>query len=174
MSHDYFYKSDVVRKTGLEPRTIQFYTERIGIEPDISRPKKKGSNRKYSRENLIEFLMVKEFRKSNLSLAAIEKIMKFVREQGKGRKLKWWVEPVEKKQIKKSELAYCLVYEPFSPEKMDFEFHTIAKSASHLYRGDGTPLTLQEYTREANGDKMVLIINLSNVLSDAVTGLNNI
>jgi DNA-binding transcriptional MerR regulator len=173
MSQDYFYKSDVVKKTGLEPRTIQFYTERIGIEPDISRPKKKGSNRKYSRENLIEFLMVKELRKSNLSLAAIEKIIKFVREEGKGRKLKWWGEPVEKKQIEISEIAFCFVYEPFSPEKMDFEFNIIPKIAGHLYQGDGTPWTLQEYTREANGDKMVLIINLSNVLLDAVNGLKN-
>lgn len=169
MSQEIYYKSKVVEITKIEPRRIQFYTEKLGIEPDIARPKKRGSNRKYSRENIIEFLLVDEFRKYNLSLAVIGKILKFVREEGKGRKQSWWVDQVGKKQTKKvTDIAYALIYEPFRSKKVDIKFHIINKGAGHLYRADGKAMTLQEYTREAQGEKMVLIINLSNVLSDVM------
>lgn len=172
MSQDFYYKSEAAKKTGLESRLIQFYTEKLGIEPDIARPKKKGSNRKYSRENLIEFLLVSEFRKYNLNLVAIGKILKFVRKEGKGRKQSWWVDQIERKPTKKvADIAYALIYEPFRSEKMNIKFHIINKRAGHLFRHDNTPMTLQEYTREAQGGKMVLIINLSNILSDVMKKL---
>jgi DNA-binding transcriptional MerR regulator len=165
-----FKKGQMAEITGLSARQIQFYTENVGVQPDLKMPKKKGSDREYSRENAIEFLIIKELKEQSISLAAIKRIIKIIREEGKARSQRWWTERIHRK--KSVELAYLLIYEPFNSNKMDIKFHVIAQGVGHLFKSDGSPWNLQEYTRRDKGNRMVLILDLSMIIESVMQKSN--
>ena len=78
MKQTSFTKKEVAELTGLAPSTVNFYTEKIIITPDIDNPKGRGKTRLYSRENLVEFLIVKYLKSCGLGLEIIKKIMFFI------------------------------------------------------------------------------------------------
>lgn len=160
-----FIKKEMAELTELLPRRVQFYTEYVGIIPDIADAKTRGSNRKYSRENVFEFLLVKELSKQGLSLAIIKKIIKQLVEC-KRRGQDWFKRIMGK--IPAKEICYCFVYDPFDSEKCDVGFQFKGIGVGHLSKVDGSPMDIEEYTRESKGVKVTLILNISRILEGIV------
>jgi DNA-binding transcriptional MerR regulator len=74
-----FTKKQVAEAIGISLRTIQFYTDEGLLIPEIANPSGRGTSRKYSRKNLVEFLIIKELAKYGLSLGKIKAIMEKAR-----------------------------------------------------------------------------------------------
>ncbi|MCE8429786.1 MAG: MerR family transcriptional regulator [Candidatus Methanoperedens sp.] len=70
-----FTKKEAAEVLGITPRTIHFYTDQGLIIPEKANPIGRGTTRKYSRRNLIEFLLVRELAKNGLSLDKIKNVM---------------------------------------------------------------------------------------------------
>jgi len=58
MTTDTFTKAEIAQAINRPPRTIQFWTDKGVIVPDVRGPEGKGVSRLYSKENLTEFKMV--------------------------------------------------------------------------------------------------------------------
>lgn len=65
----------------ITPRTIQFYTDQGLIIPEISNPVGRGKTRRYSKRNLVEFMLVRELAKNGLTLEKIKNVMSEVRKR---------------------------------------------------------------------------------------------
>ncbi len=74
-----FTKKRMSEAIGVSLRTIQFYTDEGLLIPEIANPSGRGTSRKYSRKNLVEFLIIKELAKYGLSLGQIKTIMEKAR-----------------------------------------------------------------------------------------------
>lgn len=74
-----FTKKQVAEAIGISLRTIQYYTDEGLLIPEIANPSGRGTSRKYSRKNLVEFLIIKELAKYGLSLGQIKGIMEKAR-----------------------------------------------------------------------------------------------
>jgi DNA-binding transcriptional MerR regulator len=70
-----FTKKQMSEAIGVSLRTIQFYTDEGLLIPEIANPSGRGTSRKYSRKNLVEFLIIKELAKYGLSLGKIKTVM---------------------------------------------------------------------------------------------------
>lgn len=68
-------KKEVAEIVGLTPRTIQFYTDEGIIVPGKYAPVGRGTTRKYSAKNLVEFAVVSELSRCGLSLSDIKQVM---------------------------------------------------------------------------------------------------
>lgn len=71
-----FTRKKVSELLGISGSSIQMYTDRGIITPKISNPSGRGTIRKYSDENLVELLLIKELQKFGIPLKKIEKIIK--------------------------------------------------------------------------------------------------
>lgn len=60
-------------------RTIQYYTDRGFVIPDVAAPTGRGTTRRYSLKNLVELSLVKELSGHGYTLEKIEGIMRVVR-----------------------------------------------------------------------------------------------
>jgi DNA-binding transcriptional MerR regulator len=81
MESGLYQKKQVAEKlayAGITPRLVQFYTEEGIVNPDKANPSGKGSTRYYSKQNLGDFLIVKELAASGLNLDSIRVVMKEV------------------------------------------------------------------------------------------------
>jgi DNA-binding transcriptional MerR regulator len=76
-----FTKKEVAEALGITPRTIHFYTDEGLVIPEKANPVGRGTTRKYSRRNLIEFLLIRELAKNGLSLEKIKNVMNKLRSQ---------------------------------------------------------------------------------------------
>lgn len=65
--------------TKIRPRTIQFYTDREFVTPDVADPKGRGTTRRYSLKNLVELSLAKELTRHGFTLNTIKEIMGEVR-----------------------------------------------------------------------------------------------
>jgi len=65
--------------TKIPARTIQYYTDRGFVIPDVAAPTGRGTTRRYSLKNLVELSIVKELTTHGLTLNKIEEIMRVVR-----------------------------------------------------------------------------------------------
>jgi DNA-binding transcriptional MerR regulator len=74
-----FTKKQVAEAIGISLRTVQFYTDDGLLIPEIANPSGRGTSRKYSRKNLVEFLIIKELAQYGLSLGKIKAIMEKAR-----------------------------------------------------------------------------------------------
>lgn len=74
-----FTKKEAAEVLGITPRTIHFYTDQGIIIPEKANPIGRGTTRKYSRRNLIEFLLVRELAKNGMSLEKIKNVMSELR-----------------------------------------------------------------------------------------------
>ena len=163
-----YTKREVSEHTGLPPRKVQFYTETGIIIPDIDDAKGKGKNRKYSFDNIIEFLMCKELTDCGVRLEIIKSILKHVAESRK-RGQKWWID--RKKREETHEIVYCFIYNPFKSDFLIQFQHLSHESVGHLSDAAGNPRTIQSYTRRKEGYFMVTILELSLILEKVIQNL---
>lgn len=70
-----FLKQDVVRTLGIPSRTVQLYVDLGLIIPEIANPSGRGARRKFSRNNLFQFLLIKELQKKGLTLERIRQVL---------------------------------------------------------------------------------------------------
>lgn len=156
-----YTQKEVAKKSGLPPRKVAYYTDAVGIRPDIKDAKVRGSNRKYSYENVIEFLIVKELAAMGLSLAIISDVMLYLF-YCKERANSWLKDRVEGRKSK--EIMYCFIHDSFDERRRTVDFVHMARGAGAQYKSDGTPWTLQEYMQEDQGVKMVIVLNISQIV----------
>lgn len=77
---DRFTSLEVMARTGVTQRQLQWWDER-----GIVRPEREGHKRLYSMEHLIEVAVICELRRKGFSLQGVRKVMRFLdREFGKG------------------------------------------------------------------------------------------
>lgn len=75
-----FGKRDIAKKTGMRVRTIEFYTDKQMVIPDIEPSQGRGRARVYSERNLVEFAMIEILsRRLARSLGLIGAILKLLR-----------------------------------------------------------------------------------------------
>lgn len=68
-------KKQVANLIDIKPSTIQVYVDRGLVVPEVDNPTGKGTRRRYSKRNLLEFLLIKKLGRYGLSLARIERIL---------------------------------------------------------------------------------------------------
>jgi DNA-binding transcriptional MerR regulator len=71
---DSYTKKQVAEITGLSPRLVQFYTEQGLIEPSVSKGSGRGTFRKYSEVNLIEFGVINQVASYGITIHIIKRI----------------------------------------------------------------------------------------------------
>ena len=74
-------KRGVAKIVGLPVRTIEYYTK-IGL-PDVS-PPGRGRANDYSKQNVIEFAMIKVLRELKFELKQIKEMLDFIRDEDPG------------------------------------------------------------------------------------------
>lgn len=72
---DEYPKKEVTEYTGLSPRLIQFYTEQGVVTPGVSLGKGRGTLRKYSKVNLVEFCIIKKLTDYGITIHIIKEIL---------------------------------------------------------------------------------------------------
>jgi DNA-binding transcriptional MerR regulator len=75
-----FTKKQVAEITGLGSRLVQYYTEEGVVTPEIDRGEGRGRVRRYSKNNLYEFVIIKHLTEYGLTLEALGTCVQFVRE----------------------------------------------------------------------------------------------
>lgn len=56
--------------------TVAYYTNKGFVEPEIENPKGRGTTRRYSRKNLIEFMLILELQQHGLSLSKVMEVLR--------------------------------------------------------------------------------------------------
>lgn len=69
-----FLNKEVAQITGLEQQTIAFYTNKGYIRPSVYSGKGKGSNRKYSKQDVFQLLLIRELGSYGIRLERIKAI----------------------------------------------------------------------------------------------------
>jgi DNA-binding transcriptional MerR regulator len=75
-----YTKKDIAERGKLKPRQVQFYTEQGAVEPDEAKGKGTGNVRRYSRRNLIDFLIIRELLRHGMTIANIKMILSTLRD----------------------------------------------------------------------------------------------
>ena len=70
-----FINKDIVKITGLNPKTIDFYTKTGVVLPSIFAGMGKGTARIYSKDDVRKFMLLKELQAATLSLDMIKEIL---------------------------------------------------------------------------------------------------
>jgi DNA-binding transcriptional MerR regulator len=70
-----YTNKQVAEITEIKPSSIAFYTNQGFVKPDIADPKGRGTTRRYSEENIFEFLLIKELGKYGIKLSTINFIL---------------------------------------------------------------------------------------------------
>jgi|GEM_PF-2039451 DNA-binding transcriptional MerR regulator len=75
----------IFERSGIQMRasTVQHYTDRGVVTPEISNPGGKGTNRVYSKKNVLELSIARELIKRGLGLDTVVKAFEIVRERFK-------------------------------------------------------------------------------------------
>ena len=68
-------RKDLSKISGVPARTIQYYTDRKILFPDIAAPVGRGTTREYSVRNLFELLLIRELSNNRIPLENIQYIM---------------------------------------------------------------------------------------------------
>jgi DNA-binding transcriptional MerR regulator len=76
MSKDGFSTREVQRLTGTTARQLQWWDEKRIIVPT-----RDGRNRLYSAEDLVEIHVIEELRRRHISLAAVRRVLRFLRRE---------------------------------------------------------------------------------------------
>ena len=72
---DGYIRKQASKITQIPARTIQYYTDRGLVIPDVAAPTGRGTTRRYSLKNLVELALVKELTRQGFTLNKIEKVM---------------------------------------------------------------------------------------------------
>jgi|GEM_PF-2655870 len=70
-----FGKTQVAQIIGCKPRTIQFWTDSGLVSPDVANPGGRGTTRLYSKANVAEFVVLRELRARDVSLANAREVL---------------------------------------------------------------------------------------------------
>ena len=70
-----FIKKEVADLLNMKPGTVAFYTNEGFVKPEAYKGKGRGSTRRYSYKNLVEFLLILELSKHGLSHLKIKKVL---------------------------------------------------------------------------------------------------
>ena len=76
---DGYIRKEASEITQIRARTIQYYTDRGFVKPDVAAPTGRGTTRRYSRKNLVELSFIRELSAHGYTLEKIEIIMRVVR-----------------------------------------------------------------------------------------------
>jgi len=68
-------RKELEKISGVSARTIQYYTDRKILFPDVAAPVGRGTTREYSTRNLFELLLIRELSDNKVSLENIQHIM---------------------------------------------------------------------------------------------------
>jgi DNA-binding transcriptional MerR regulator len=68
-------KKQAAEVLGITPRTIHYYTDEGLVTPEIANPRGKGTTRRYSAENLLEILVIRELVQFGITLSRIKQGM---------------------------------------------------------------------------------------------------
>jgi len=66
---------------GISARRIQYYTDIKLVKPEIENPSGHGARRKYSRRNLVEFLLIQELNSHGFKLEEIRSVFQAIHNQ---------------------------------------------------------------------------------------------
>jgi len=69
-----YTKKDVVERTEIDPRLIQFYVDSKVITPESHQGTRRGDPHRYSKKNLFEFALIKELRGYGMNLSSIRTV----------------------------------------------------------------------------------------------------
>ena len=72
MKEQGYLNKQVSEITGMNPQTIAYYSNHGIVLPSIDKGKGRGSNRLYSRQDILKFLLIKELSSHGLSLERIK------------------------------------------------------------------------------------------------------
>ena len=75
MIKNVFIQREISEKLNISRHTIAYYTNIGLVTPEIYNPIGRGTTRKYSRKNLLEFLLIKELGNCGVSLEKIKEIL---------------------------------------------------------------------------------------------------
>lgn len=149
-----YTKKEIVEITGLTPRQVQFYTEEHIVSADIDEGKGRGHIRRYSRQNVLEFLIIKELNNYGMTLQYIKLVVDWVKSDYMKKKI-----PELEKQYDKGTRAYTIF--AIDPEKrlgmIDFQWKS-GKPSKH-----GHPL----YMGNVKKYSTVLVVNFSELVRKA-------
>jgi DNA-binding transcriptional MerR regulator len=73
---DGYIRKEASKITKIPARTIQYYTDRGFVTPDVAAPTGRGTTRRYSLKNLVELSLVKELTRHGFTLNTIAGIMR--------------------------------------------------------------------------------------------------
>jgi len=76
---DGFTKKKASEITGLPLRSIQYYTERMVISPEVDAGEGKGSRRLYSKKNLVELSIIKALAEYQIAFPVVKRVMALLR-----------------------------------------------------------------------------------------------
>lgn len=79
MAEDTYHKRDLAGLLKETHRTITYWTDFVGVKPDIQASAGRGKTRIYSARNLVEFTMIKMLSQSNVKLETIRYIFQNLR-----------------------------------------------------------------------------------------------
>lgn len=79
MKYKGFTKQQVATITRLKPRQVQFYTEEGVVIPSVMEGKGRGKVRRYSEENLLEFMIIGECLGVGMTLSKLKWTMEIFR-----------------------------------------------------------------------------------------------
>jgi DNA-binding transcriptional MerR regulator len=88
---DGYIRKEAAEITQIPARTIQYYTDRRFVTPDVAAPTGRGTTRRYSLKNLVELSFVKELSEHGYTLEKIKGIMDVVR----GRLAEYWYKSID-------------------------------------------------------------------------------
>jgi DNA-binding transcriptional MerR regulator len=75
MAEHGYIRKQVSAILDMKPHTIQLYTDRGLVKPDVHAPKGRGTRRKYSRRNILELAMVRELGSMGVLLSTVKYIL---------------------------------------------------------------------------------------------------
>ena len=76
-----YTRKDIAEITGLSPRLVQFYTEEAVVTPELDLGKGRGHQRRYSLENVLQFLVIKELSDYGVNLKMIMCVIESLRKK---------------------------------------------------------------------------------------------
>ena len=76
-----FINKEVAEILKMKQGTVAYYTNKGFIKPDIDDPRGRGTTRRYSRRNLVEFLLIPELQKHGMALPKVKETLNQAREK---------------------------------------------------------------------------------------------
>ncbi len=104
-----YIRKQVADILNMKPSTIQAYTDRKIVIPQISNPTGRGTTRKYSKKNLMELLITRELANKGINLLKLKQIFEIILKRDYAEFLGCWYDP--ENQYMKKGITYMVVYD---------------------------------------------------------------